>query len=284
MKAPVAPTGSYQNPDGSITYVYPTEVIEKYMSQPPRKTSTGSVAAESNFNLSTTHKNYTVALEGPERAHPLYATPSTGMGSNIPRYHYPHAPHLPFEMNSPVNVPYPNYPALPPPPSEMPQGTFIFNQQGVVQRVEPTGYNPTNINGNSQLPGANIGLAQVAAAVMVNSEQQASPLSMRPTSLGPAVPHAGHYMNPVAAPSYYHPTGAYPSTMHPVGGPVFTPMDGTSNNVGGNRANSRRRGSYHTNPKSHFVNPSIQAGSKEDGNGRFSIIGGEQVQNDENPN
>jgi hypothetical protein len=284
-RAPVTPAGSYQNADGSINYIYPTDVIEKYTAQPSRRTSTG--AGDQHRRFSVGYTNQSIASENPERAYYGYATSTMGAAPNAPRYQYPPIPQgqqypatrpaheaTTQEMNVPsVNMPYPTYPPLPPPSSEMQQGTFVFNQQGVAQKVEPAIYHPVSSGGNPQGPGGSIGLAQVAAAVMVNAEQQ-SPVSMRPAPPGTAIPHPSHYTNNAAALGYYYPASAFAPVPQQVYSPSFTPTENQNNT---NRGTPRRRASYNAHTRPPFVNPTIQAGFREDANGRFGAVNGPQL-------
>ena len=247
---PVAPAAAYQNPDGGITYVYPTEVIEKYMTTPSKTGERESVdvrstpepgqlhgSASGQYPYGTTYPSATVPSQIPPR-YPPRATDST----------------RPYDVNPAIAAAvYRNYPPLPPPPTDkMPQGSFVFNTQGVVQHVEPA-YTPVAQPVGQVGPASEngLGLVQAAAAVMAHgyhSPPYPSPMGLSLSNQDAASDlqsASSRYSSPVSATGpYYYPQNMYHSAFPQMGPGTHPQLEHPLGDFPGARGGYKRRANH----------------------------------------
>jgi hypothetical protein len=276
-KPPVAPAASYQNPDGGITYVYPTEVIEKYMSKPRESDAidphNGAERSQKNTPHSSTQPHVSTGQYSHGTPHPLASFPSP--------HRFRHLPATP-DSNSAYDVHpsiasavYRNYAPLPPPPvDKMPQGSFVFNPQGVVQQIEPAAYGQGGqMNGHaSNASEVGIGLVQAAAAVVANGYNQTPPY---PSPMGlPIHGQDGHsdaqsgssrYPSPIPIPGpYYYPQNMYHPTLAQVGPGTHAYHEPPAVGASGSRGGYRRRTS-HVIPRAMHAGDAVGGGYSHGG-------------------
>jgi len=228
-KPPFTPASSYQNPDGGITYVYPTEVMERYMSGHSRTRESDTVDPFSGTERS--QQNTPQASPGQDPSGALHLG---GSFSSPLRYRYPHnvsnnsSPS--YDVNPAIAAAvYRNHVPLPPPVDKMTQGSFVFNPQGIVQHVEPEVRAPGvqahghASNASSNGIGVEIGLVQAAAAVIANGYHQVphtSPTGLShhsPEGISGVQPNSSRYASPIPSMGpYYYPQNmchqAFPQT------------------------------------------------------------------------
>ncbi|KIM33869.1 hypothetical protein M408DRAFT_86580 [Serendipita vermifera MAFF 305830] len=216
VRPPVAPTGYFHNPDGGITYTYPKEVIEKYTSN-----ETQAVEGEGKGSRGEADSTQLNGLASTQHLQGVQHLSSTTTAPYHPMYHQnaPKSSHS-YDVNPAVAAAvYRNYPPLPPPPAnKMPQGSFVFNSQGVVQHVEPAAYVPSgHLGGQTGAPSDNgLGLVQAAAAVIANNYHPPaypSPMGLSPSNQETPLDlqsASSRYSSPVSASGPYY----YPHNMH----------------------------------------------------------------------
>jgi hypothetical protein len=248
-RPPVLPAGSYQNPDGGITYIYPTEVIKKYMSNQASDDDAkkaGSIDAPRNV---TTRVDTEKVQSTPVQSLASMPTNLSGSGHDV--------------RPSIAAMVYANYPQLPPPAERMPQASFVFSPQGAVQHVEPTPYTP----GPGGPPGA--GLVQAAAAVVAHGYHSPN------GSVDSTIPVHNGFGNVSTTPRYLpppisSPTYPYPQVMYGTPFPQMIPGAMGTEYVSGLRGGSRpRRGSQgiprpHYGPNSGFARTGIYTSRPQD--------------------
>jgi hypothetical protein len=222
-RPPVLPAGSYQNPDGGITYIYPTEVIKKYMSnQATDDDAKKADPTDAPCNVATqvdTEKVQSIPVQS------LASMPASlsGSGHDV--------------RPSIATAVYANYPPLPPPAERMPQASFVFSSQGAVQHIEPTPCAP----GPRGPPG--VGLVQAAAAVVAHGYHSPN------GSVDSTIPVHDGFGNVSTAPRYFpppiSPTYPYPQIMYGTPFPQAVPGGMSAEYVAGLRGGGsrHRRGS-----------------------------------------
>lgn len=244
-RAPVAPAGSYQNPDGGITYVYPTEIIEKYMNGHVK--SGGKESVDSYGRADSSQPNS--AVSGQQ----LYGNPSSTTSSPLRPHYSQDASDTTggYDVNPVIAAAvYRNYPPLPPPPTDkMPQGSFVFNPQGVIQHVEPAAYGPGGRSADQ--PGSpsesGLGLVQAAVAVVANGYHPfgyPSPGILSPSTqdVAPDLQStSSRYSSPVSASSpYYYPQNGYQPGYLQMGPNVHVHPEYSPSGMGGRGGYKRR--------------------------------------------
>jgi hypothetical protein len=260
-KPPVAPAASYQNPDGGITYVYPTEVIEKYMTKPSENSTSDSCNGTERSQQNTHHFSTPPSASPGQYSHGIPYSP-VNFPSPLRSQHPQETPgSIPACDVHPsiVAAVYRNYAPLPPPPvDKMPQGSFIFNTQGVVQHTEPAAHAPGGpTNGESEV-GA--GLVQATATMVANGHHQTPPypspmgLSMHSQDVNADVQSgSSRYPSPTPMPThYYYPQNMYHPTIAQMGLGMHTyPEHPTGGSSGGRGGYKRRTG--HTMPRTMYA-------------------------------
>lgn len=207
-KAPVAPTGFYHNADGGVSYIYPSEILENYMStrQDGRTQDRGGTSQSSTSQT------------------PGVSASSDIAGIPVPQVASNHEPPLPSAI-------YNSHPPLPVLPADrIPQASYGFNPQGSTQYVEPTLYSsgPLSPHGTTQPASAAIARGHYGPP---SAYMSASPMN----EYGP-----GQYFPapPLPPAPYPYPPAGYASIPTPISAEgaehTFNPISG--------RGGYRRRG------------------------------------------
>lgn len=152
-KAPVVPMGFHQTPDG-VNYLYPPDVIQQYM---------GTRHANGNQEIHNKAGNAADVVDH----HGAYNY------SQAHHYNYLGDTALP-EVHPSVAV-YSHYPPLPPPADVPAKGTYVFNQKGIVQRVESVHVPVATATSGGRSEELGMGMVQAAVAVVASGQHDTPP-------------------------------------------------------------------------------------------------------------